>query len=95
MNDFADLVVDARWNRDLALYPGHVRNDWKIDGREKVSVEASAFGVSPGKTFILNRHEMVHEGELIGRKEVTVNLVECVATVGRVAISGLERRRTG
>ena len=58
-NDFADLIVDTQWYRNISLNPGGVCDDRDFDRWEEVLVEVTVLGVVPSEPFILERHEMV------------------------------------
>ena len=61
LNNFADLIIDTRWYRNVSLNPGGVCDDGDFDRWEEVLAEVTVLGVVPSEPFILERHEMVEE----------------------------------
>ena len=57
--DFADLIIDNWWYRNVSLNPGGVCNDRDFNRREDVLAEVTVLGVIPSEPFVLERHEMV------------------------------------
>jgi hypothetical protein len=60
-NKSADLLVDARRDRDISLSPRLMRNSRDLDGREEVLSEMPVLWVCPGESRILHAHEVMHE----------------------------------
>ena len=59
LNNFANLIVDTGWYRNVSLNPRGVCDDGNFNRREEVLAEVTALGVDPSEPFILERHEMV------------------------------------
>jgi hypothetical protein len=69
-DDPAYFLVHARWYWHVLLYPWLVRHNWDFDGGKEFGFEFAAFGIVPCETFILFRHEVVHEKSFLVGKEV-------------------------
>lgn len=68
-DDFADFVIDARRDGDIALYPRGVRDYWEFDGRKEVGSKGSALRVVPSEHLVVETHEVVDDVAFGGPKE--------------------------
>ena len=92
LNNFADLIVDTQWYRNVSLNPGGVCNDGDFDRQEEVLTEVTVHGVVPSEPFVLERHEMVEEVMFGGpEKARRMKVVSFVASLFGVVTVGCER----
>ena len=54
-----DFIEDTGWDGDILVNPRGVRNGWDLDWREIVVSEASAFGFSPCKCFLVKLEDVL------------------------------------
>jgi len=67
----AYVLVYSRRYGYVSYDPRLVRESRYFDRRKEVFFKVSAFGVTPGKSVLMNHHELVHEISFDWPKEVT------------------------
>jgi len=96
LNDFADILVDTWRDGHISKYPGFVFDNGHEYWREEVFVESTSLGIVPGKSLVLDAHEMMHELALLWPKEVTrVDSIYDGTVLCGISTGGDERRGIG
>jgi hypothetical protein len=60
----AALLVDAQWDRHIAVNPGSVRYSWRLNWREEVFRKAASSVVGSGESLVVKHIEVMEDSSL-------------------------------
>jgi hypothetical protein len=68
-NDVENGIVDSWWYQHVSKNPGDVFGDQHSNRWEEVLAERAFLCLIPGKSVLVNHHEMMHESSFLGSEE--------------------------
>jgi hypothetical protein len=84
VNDVKNSIVDSWWYRHVSKNPGDMFSDRHANRWEEVLAEQAFLCFVPGKSVLVNHHEMMHESLFLGGEET---LAGWVVATGRQEVN--------